>query len=87
MLSLLFLFAAIALLSMAMHKHYKATFAKPLSDRLSKKLKILGWFALLLSLVLVTPSPINYVTWLAELSLIIILQSWFLTRLQGHRKR
>lgn len=87
MLSLLFLLSAIGLLSLAMNKHYKATFDKPLAEKTSKKLKFLGWLSLLLSLVFVVPTPINYVTWLTELSLVIILQAWFLTKLQRHRKK
>lgn len=87
MLSLLFLLSAIALLSLAMNKHYKATFDKPLAEKNSKKLKLLGWLSLLLSLIFVVPAPINYVTWLTELSLVIIFQAWFLTKLQRHRKK
>lgn len=87
MLSLLFLFISIALLSLSMHKHYKATFNAPLTEGARHKLKIFGWLTLLVSVILVTPNPINYVTWLTELSLIIILQSWFLTKIQRHNER
>lgn len=85
-LSTLLIFIAIALLSLAMNKHYKATFNKPLADDKSKKLKMIGWITLAISLLLVPPSPINYVTWLLELSLIIFAQAWFLTKLQRDRR-
>ena len=87
MLSLLFLLSAVSCLSLAMNKHYKATFDKPLTEKTSKKLTLLGWLSLFLSLVSVEPTPINYVTWLTELSLVIMLQAWFLTKLQRHRKK
>lgn len=87
MLSTLLIFIAMALLSLAMHKHYKATFNKPLTDSRSKTLKTMGWLLLLISVSVVPPSSVNYLTWLLKLSLIIFAQAWFLTKLQQDRKK
>lgn len=87
MLSLFLLLVSITLLSLGMNKHYKTTFNKPLPDALSKKLRFGGWLSLILSVIAVTPSSVNYVNWLTQLSLVIIFQAWFLTKIQRHRKK
>lgn len=69
-------------LAMTMHKHGKLVFRKNTLGKLSGYLKVIGWSALILSLVLPviweqTPS-IAMVSWFANLSLGIVLIAAFL---------
>lgn len=86
MISFGFMLIAIALLALSMHKHYKASFDTVLTNKKSLVLKYLGWGILVLSFVLISPSPINYVTWFCQLSLVIFFQAWLLAKWQKIKK-
>ena len=86
MLSFVILYLSIVLLSLAMTKHFKATFERNLSESHSLKLKSTGWLLLLLSLYLVPAGTVTYVIWLTQASLIILLQSWTLAKIKKVRE-
>ncbi|MCH2055821.1 MAG: DUF3325 domain-containing protein [Thalassotalea sp.] len=86
-ISFLCLILAIALLSIGVGKHFKDCFKKPIKERQQRMIRGLGWALLMLSLAVVNPLPINYVIWLTQLSLIILIQAVVLSRFQTIRKK
>ena len=85
--SFLCLILAIALLSIGVGKHFKDCFKKPIKEGQQRMIRGLGWTLLVLSLAVVNPLPINYVIWLTQLSLIILIQAAVLSRFQTIRKK
>jgi len=75
MLSFFSLAFGILCLSLAMSKHYKTWFRRPLREERRKVLSAIGWLFVVVSIILVPPLALNYVIWCCHLSLLILLQS------------
>jgi len=75
MLSLFILALGILCLSLAMSKHYKTCFRRPLKEDRRKVLSAIGWLLVVVSISVVPPLALNYVIWCCQLSLLILLQS------------
>jgi len=75
MIDFCLIFAAIALLSLSMNKHYKDSFSKALNKKQQRVMKIAGWALLVVSLIMIDVKGINYVYWCCQLSLAIVLQA------------
>ena len=78
-------------LSLAMEKHFKVTFARPITQQLKLTVKVLGFFATGLSvfflLLLAHPIPISIVKWMGFLSVHILLISLIHSRIALKAKR
>ena len=85
--SFLCLMLAIAMLSIGVGKHFKDCFKKPIKEGQQRVIRGLGWALLMFSLAVVNPLPMNYVIWLTQLSLIILVQAVVLSRFQIIRKK
>jgi len=75
--------SALWVLSMAMSKHFRSVFKKPLEDNKAKIFKILGWLLLILSFFIVSNKSIAMVSvyWFSYLALNIFIiaacNAWF----------
>ena len=85
MLSLMLLTVAIVCLSLSMPKHFKDCCKRPLPEQWRRALKALGWVSLLLSLMLMPQTGINYVYWCCQLSALILLQAGLLAWLKKRK--
>ena len=78
-------------LSLVMDKHFKAAFARPLTQQLKTTVKVLGWFAIGFSvfflLLLALPFAITLVKWMGFLSANILLVSLIHSRIALKAKR
>lgn len=76
LISFLLQLSALWLLSMAMNKHFRHTFSKPLTPKLEKMFRYLGWVILCISLFvicLLDPIPLMMVYWVSYLAFNIMI--------------
>jgi len=88
--SLLLQLVGLWLLSMAMNKHYRHTFANALTPMLERAFSIIGWGLLSVSFILVlllSPLPLMIVYWVSCLALNITLVAFFNSYQENRRKR
>jgi hypothetical protein len=79
-ISLLISLASILLLSLAINKHYKDAFGRAIDKKMRVIFKVFGWCGMLLSLILLPSEGVNYVYWLCQVSIIIMLVSFIITK-------
>ncbi|PAJ75328.1 hypothetical protein CJF42_05645 [Pseudoalteromonas sp. NBT06-2] len=72
---------ALWFLSMAMSKHFRSVFKRPLEDNKAKAFKVLGWILLLLSYVIIVNknTAMSSVYWCSYLALNIFIIALFNT--------